>query len=125
MKLMVLKANLRTSAHMCILSRRKNSIGIDSWIRIYSALRASYIRIYESIEFRSFSLTLNKGSSNLNILVLIHVQESIAKQSLNLTPFTFANELFVPLSPCLHVLTPVYLGSTTEQVDSQGAITCH
>ena len=41
----------------CILSRRKTSITIDLQIRIYSALRASYIRIYESIEFRPFSLT--------------------------------------------------------------------
>ena len=80
------------------------------------------IRIYSNL-FLTF--LLNKSKINLKILVLIHAQESIAKKSLNLTPFTFANELFVPLSPCLHVLTPVYLGSTTEQADSQGAIICH
>ena len=44
-------------AILCILSRRKSSIIIDSWIRIYSALRASYIGIYKFIGFRSFSLT--------------------------------------------------------------------
>ena len=56
-KLRFSTSNLGTPAQiMCILSRRKKSITIDSWIRIYSALRASYNWIYESIEFRSFSL---------------------------------------------------------------------
>ena len=58
MKLMFSASNLRTPAHiLCIWNQRNNSITVDSWIRIYSALRASYIRIYESIELRFFSLS--------------------------------------------------------------------
>ena len=51
-------SNLGTHVPMlCIFSRGNNSITINSYIRISSALRASYIRIYESIEFRSSSMT--------------------------------------------------------------------
>ena len=50
---------------LCVLGRGKNSITIDSLIQIYSALHASYIRIYDSIDLRSFSLTYSQSYPGL------------------------------------------------------------